>query len=814
MSVDPSKYIPFLEFCNQIPISYSRARKWLKNGVISDKDYIIVSHKCYIKIDSIPKIRERSGYQEVDLTGYISKPEAIKIFQKIRPDTDHSTVSYWIKTKRLKKVVKWGKRTYLEKKEVVAFSKEITYIGDPRYITGVEIVKEYPFSDKGLKSLCDPFFPGAKVLTGGGSRILIPRDEWENFISTHDIVKCGKSWIRPKHTLTVFELTKRLKRTRKVVKKLLENNEFPNMIVYKKYGTFIPIQDVEAYEKRQERPVYSKDMAIQEFSKDINAYPCRHLRETVRLYLDFGRRKIIACKSSNPERIKDLAENSLTKTFSVLILQSQTEIYELSNEELQTILYTGNAPMRSNQFFVQFLRYCYAIKDIKPEKDLYFVQNKPKSDDGKEIYSPEIYHDFYLHVQDIQNHLPRAIKSAYYANMWLYTIMHLSDVWRASDIVNHLPSLELDDLGIGDFAWFEKNRLTIRQCQILVHQVYLKTKSKVTGKTGALLSFFVPPDLLECMATSMVLSELHRRLSKNKNNSHILLSTFKEGRTISTVPKKFHLRFFEERPHLKVFRSLVMNRSTMTYLFYGITEENNKDSDLALELIQHVRSHTDQNTSAIYVKATNKDGSINRVSYNLCRRGHFGWLYNYMIMAAAQSADVRQTLEDRTQSIELLRKDLSLQQTERWAEFFNTVRHRRKTIMQMLYRLSREDLIKIIIQVYSGKMPSKSEYGQCLAHPKCSYPRRSSCFGCEWFIPQYFILTEANNEIQRLIKSIKECQYGALIDRDTGYILHLLDIIEQAIEYFGEEYVLQFVNLPTLETKLEEIAHLIALEQI
>lgn len=618
MSVDTSKYLPFMEFCKQIPISYSRARKWLKNGVITDNDYIFVSHRCYIKIDSIPKIRERSGYKDVDLTGYISLPETVKIFKRVRPETNHHNVSYWISANKLTKVLKWGNKIYLEEEEVITFSKELTYIGDPRYITGVEIVNEYPFSDKGLKSLCDPFFPGAKVLTGGGSRILIPREEWEAFISTHDIVKCGKSWIRPKHTLTVLELTKRLKKTRKVVKKLLENNEFPNMIVYKKYGTFIPIQDVEAYEKRQERPAYTKDIAIREFTKAIIASSSQHLKETVRLFLDFGHKKIIACKSSSPERIKDLAENSLPKTFVTLILQSRREIYELSSEELQTILNSSNAPMRSNDFFVQFLRYCYANKDIKPEKDLYIVPNKPKSDDGKEIYSPEIYHEFYVYVQDIQNHLPRAINSAYYANMWLYTIMHLSDVWRASDIVNHLPSLELDGLGIGDFAWFEKNRLTIRQCQILVHQVHLKTKSKVTGKTGALLSFFVPPDLLECMATSMVLSELHRRMSKNKNNSHILLSTFKEGRTISTVPKKFHLRFFEERPHLKVFRSLMMNRSTMTYLFYGITEENNKDSDLALELIQHVRSHTDQNTSAIYVKATNKDGTI----YDLCSSCH------------------------------------------------------------------------------------------------------------------------------------------------------------------------------------------------
>ncbi|WP_027093282.1 hypothetical protein [Cohnella thermotolerans] len=665
MSVDTSKYIPFMDFCNQIAVSYSWARKWLKNGFITDEDCIFVSHRCFIKIDSIPKIRERSGYKDVDLTGYISKQEAIQIFQKIRPETDESNVSYWIKANKLKKVVKWGKRIYLEKDEVLAFTKELTYLGDPRYITGVEIIKEYPFSDKGLKSLCDPFFPGAKVITGDGTRISIPREEWEAFISTHDIVKCGKSWIRPKHTLTVLELTKRLKKTRKVVKKLLENNEFPNIIVYKKYGTFIPIQDVEAYEKRQERPTYTKDIAIQQFTKAIIADSSQHLKETIKLFLDFGRKKIIACKSSIPERIKDLAENTLPKTFSALILHSGREIYELTGDELQTILYSSNAPMRSNQFFVQFLRYCYAVKDIKPEKDLYFVQNKPKADDGKEIYSPEIYHDFYVHVQDIQNHLPRAINSAYYANMWLYTIMHLSDVWRGSDIVHNLPVLELDDLGIDDFTWFENNSLNIRQCQVLIHQVYLKTKSKSTGKTGSLLSFFVPPDLLECMATSMILSELHRRQSKNKNNSHILLSTFKEGRVVNTVPKKFHFRFFEERPHLKVFRSLMMNRSTMTYLFYGITEENSKDSDLALELIQHARSHTDQNTSAIYVKATNKDGSINRVSYNLCRRGHFGWLYNYMIMAAAQSADVRQTLEDRTQSIELLRKDLSLRQTER-----------------------------------------------------------------------------------------------------------------------------------------------------
>ncbi|MBJ8206582.1 hypothetical protein JDS91_36425, partial [Bacillus cereus] len=71
---------------------------------------------------------------------------------------------------------------------------------------------------------------------------------------------------------------------------------------------------------------------------------------------------------------------------------------------------------------------------------------------------------------------------------------------------------------------------------------------------------------------------------------------------------------------------------TMTYLFYSILEEDGEDADLALEITKNTRSHKNSDTTAIYIQAKNKDGSINSVSVNLLNRGMFGWLYNYILL--------------------------------------------------------------------------------------------------------------------------------------------------------------------------------------
>src|SRR5699024_2482451 len=94
-----------------------------------------------------------------------------------------------------------------------------------------------------------------------------------------------------------------------------------------------------------------------------------------------------------------------------------------------------------------------------------------------------------------------------------------------------------------------------------------------------------------------------------------------------------------------------------------------EDSDLALHLSKISRSHKNDDSTSRYIQSTNKDGSINRVSFNLFKRGHFGWLYNYLLLYISQFENTQDTLEERSNLIEKTREQISPNELEYMAEF-------------------------------------------------------------------------------------------------------------------------------------------------
>ncbi|KZS43380.1 hypothetical protein AWU65_25030 [Paenibacillus glucanolyticus] len=81
-----------------------------------------------------------------------------------------------------------------------------------------------------------------------------------------------------------------------------------------------------------------------------------------------------------------------------------------------------------------------------------------------------------------------------------------------------------------------------------------------------------------------------------------------------------------------------------------------------------MRGHTDKNSTATYIQAVNKDGSIERVSLNLFNRGHFGWLYHHLIRLSMPNAPQLE-VEQSTALIEQFRKELSPYQLEQLGQF-------------------------------------------------------------------------------------------------------------------------------------------------
>ena len=70
---------------------------------------------------------------------------------------------------------------------------------------------------------------------------------------------------------------------------------------------------------------------------------------------------------------------------------------------------------------------------------------------------------------------------AYYANMWLYVLLHLTNSWRHSDVVD-FPRLEMDMYSDKDLDWLLNNPLSEKDARIITayyeNKVYIHNKNR------------------------------------------------------------------------------------------------------------------------------------------------------------------------------------------------------------------------------------------------------------------------------------------------------------------------------------------------
>ncbi|MEM5658001.1 hypothetical protein AAHB50_15075 [Bacillus toyonensis] len=223
-----------------------------------------------------------------------------------------------------------------------------------------------------------------------------------------------------------------------------------------------------------------------------------------------------------------------------------------------------------------------------------------------------------------------------------------------------------------------------------------------------------------------------------------------------------------------------MNRSTMTYLFYSILEEDGEDADLALEITKTL-DHTKIQIQLLFTfKPKNKDGSINRVSVNLLNRGMFGWLYNYILLRLKEDIQNGQTIEERTDTIKELRNSISPIELEKWAIFLQNIHTNKNRVIDEIKHLPIEELKTLAIKLFTNQMPSKEKTGQCLVYPNCKRKNLKTCYSCEYFIPEKMVLIEAISELKRLTSSLENTNYDAIRKRDSFFLLNIILLIDRS----------------------------------
>ncbi|WGT39143.1 helix-turn-helix domain-containing protein [Lysinibacillus sp. 1 U-2021] len=609
---------------------------------------------------------------------------------------------------------------------------------------------------------------------------------------------------------------------------------FPNAIkdIWGKWK--VPPSDIHNYLSKTN--IYNKNVALKELLIFVNdQYESFEHKETLKLYKAFLKIQFNKMHGSLVY-IRD-RENTYKKLFIHLTENLTDEIYLLHVNDIEQLLI--KAKVKSLKLLLpRFLNYCYAIKDISsPEKIVIDLSNKNQNN---QIYSPVIFNQIYNYSKDVSKHKLNAIENQSYANMWAYTILLLTDFIRGADLIFKMPNINLDFMKSGNFKYITQNNLILKESHLIINQLYTHFRNKRANKTGELLTFIVSPDLVVPLAHALVISELHRQ----KNNQVYLLNTFISDsmyQHVYTSGNQSHREFFTNAslPTDFKFHSQKMNRSVGTYLFFSIVEEDADNADLALTLTQGSRSHKDSNSTAIYIQLTNKDGYINRVSINLFRRGYFGWLYNYLILTAIQHQEIQHTIEERTAAIEELRSKYSLNQTEDLAQMYldvisngdidsyfesrseiieinsenlSDIYSKFNSIIEKIKKYSIDDIRNTLLKLAKGELPSKNEFGQCLIYPKCEYPLAKNCFKCEYFIPQYLVLIELKQEIDKVIDLINKTNNYFLLKKHSHFLKYYLFLWKEARLAYGEEIANAYLPKEHIKSMIENIAHKILLK--
>lgn len=509
--------------------------------------------------------------------------------------------------------------------------------------------------------------------------------------------------------------------------------------------------------------------------------------------------------SNSKRRDKNFLINDHCNMFINLSLQITKEVYLYNDMEIMGFIASTAVNKKP---LIGFLNFVLATKSSKCKfRNKYTYTSKINRQGDAEVYSKKSFKAFYLYVNNTETHKERAILKQDYAESWFYVFMHMTNAWRSSDIL-HFPRVNFSEVS-QDFINAVLNQgITIADAQAIVNIVSEQWESFVSNKKSVLNKFLVNIDSVQTAAVIFLILESHRRKQTVKDNDAYLLP-FLQKRNGSISP--FIEKFFEADPSLEKFSSRIANRSLMTYFFYSVSK-GEKNGDVSHLLAQRLRRHISQDTVSLYVMNTNQDGELDDSSYNLFRRGHFGWLYNSLVEIVINKKDLKLSQEEKTKIIEAYQEIYSPSEIEEISSYFLKYQNMQKSVALEIALLSDEELTKRLYNIYMGEMPSKETDSQCFYSENCKNPT-ANCKTCPYIIPRIHLLISLREDLEETIEKMEKLNEHDIYERirKTHILFKLLNLVSQAVKSFEKEYVNSFIPLKPLQNKLESIGNIIYL---
>lgn len=693
-------------------------------------------------------------------------------------DCHPETVRELIRNGQFKNVKKHSRNNYMVSVEEI----------EKYYTEKIYAIKDYKNITQAAKFLSCHKDTIRSYLKKGLFKNYLYRSKREGYlIYKNDLVKINEALNIPEGFNTLKDAAKKLNMRVGQASKLVADKFINSYQAKERNGKktwIVSEKDIIMYKKRKkEKLIFEKNFeystldTVKKFKNKtedlIHQFPNKN--ETHKLFSNYAINKL-SNSNAREETLKKKVSYYI-KTLKIVLQKTDKNVSDLTDDEISYFLNDSTIVEYVKQYFIGFLQYCSENAENIRFKNDYRTTRKSASE--TEIYSMNIFKSYFEYASDVDLHTNQAIKLKTYAQAWLYVIMHLMNAWRSGDIVYGLPKIEFDDLNFNDLDYFKDNKLTREQAQLIINQVHIKVGKIKLSKTGSLGQFLCIDSLAIPFATAISIVELHRR----KKDERLMLNSIRS----SGINK----RFFEEKKELESFDSLKMNRTLITYFFHHVSQSDG-DAHLSYEAAQILRSHESEDTTSVYIKFSNAGESFDDISFNICERGHFGWIYNCMINLFFDQKN--QTIQERTKAIQALQENYTVPAIETYASFLLTERNQNNSLALRLAQMSKEELKYLITKIFRGEMPAKTELAQCLVYPECPYPTRKTCLGCENIIPTDYVLISVTEQIKTTMLSLYNSKTSRIREREFYYLKKLFILVNQAIVEKGKEYVDTFID--------------------
>ncbi|MGG2119852.1 hypothetical protein AB1J99_30140 [Bacillus bombysepticus] len=472
----------------------------------------------------------------------------------------------------------------------------------------------------------------------------------------------------------------------------------------------------------------------------------------------------------------------------------EKEIFDFSTKELNVGIFNGNVSGEFQKWLYVFLKELntdYKKKFHIEELNYKYGKRRKKRKKEKSIYKIEDYISLYNYTINIEMHKKKAIMDvkriihgdtsySMYESAWLYMLLHLNNAWRHNDILE-FPRIDLQKLGITSLDWIEENKLTNELAQRIINQV--KLKRFIHSKTGKKRYFLCSQELIIPLSYAIILCEL-RCQAVNPQSEYLI--NFK-GRKFKDKTRN---AFFEEYSNDFKFSSLKMNRTLISYMYDVIKKTTDRNP---LEITKYVRTHSNIEMTNIYIDISQEH--LNFMTKQLFDVGYFG--YTYDMMASILLGEPPKEREKRTIRA-LLTKNVmgNIYKIEGIAGYLNRIAEEKKTLLEYLESVAKENLQDTFHFIKLGQMPAKEENYQCI-FSKCEF-EEIKCDMCPFAIPHFYALSAISARVVKRVEEYKDkitlnCSEGEKT-RLANLLLRDMLLLKEAKAKFGEDTLNEFIE--------------------